>query len=444
VCGNGDISFCDPSFTRKIIKSIRTHVRRAPNKTFYLQSKQPEYWREFLNELPENVILVTTLETNRDEGYEEVSKAPVPTIRYNQFTALDYPRKVVTIEPVMDFDVDTFAGWIIDLKPEYVWLGFNSRDSQVTLPEPSFEKMEAFTRRLVDKGIELRGKTLRGMKLPIVKVKRANGSRKQRHKIIEFKDGLPGIDEIETIPISDIDIEDRRLQYRVNEKINNLRQSLCAEGQLVPVILWNNGAPYKIIDGFRRVSAIKMNGWKEVKAIVYRTINEDDAYRLSFIENFKRKSFTPLDIAHAVWKATARGKTNAELTSEFNITERQLQRYREILTFSDQIKNALSDEFITMAHAKVLNDFKVKELNIWIEKIKDGLSAANLRKELKFKHGTQKKTKQYIKKNRDGFRIYELRYGKGVSSDRRAAIRKALEEALAMIKADEEKSARTD
>lgn len=54
------------------------------------------------------------METNRDQGYERISKAPPPTERFRQFLALDYPRKVVTIEPVMDLDLDTFAGWVFD------------------------------------------------------------------------------------------------------------------------------------------------------------------------------------------------------------------------------------------------------------------------------------------------------------------------------------------
>jgi len=75
-CGNSDISFCSPDFTRQIIESIKRH----PQKTFYLQSKRPAYFEQFLSDLPANVIILTTLETNRDNGYREVSKAPAPSI----------------------------------------------------------------------------------------------------------------------------------------------------------------------------------------------------------------------------------------------------------------------------------------------------------------------------------------------------------------------------
>ena len=134
-CGNADVSFCEPEHMYQIINRIKKHNERT-NKTFYLQSKEPSCLEPFLSLLPKNVVLLTTLETNRDKGYDKISKAPVPSKRYRQFLALKYPRKVVTIEPMIDFDVQPFAKWIIKIKPEYVWLGFNSKVKSVSLPEP--------------------------------------------------------------------------------------------------------------------------------------------------------------------------------------------------------------------------------------------------------------------------------------------------------------------
>lgn len=159
--GYGDISFCPPESTRRIIQAIKKHSVRCLHKAFYLQSKRPEYFQQFLGELPGNVILVTTLETNRDKGYEKVSKAPPPSERFRQFLALDYPRKVVTIEPVMDFDLDIFTDWIRRIKPECVWVGFNSHPKSVSLPEPSNEKLVALLDAIDAMGIEVRPKDLR-------------------------------------------------------------------------------------------------------------------------------------------------------------------------------------------------------------------------------------------------------------------------------------------
>ena len=113
VCGNGDISFCSKEYTESIIQS----VRHFPKRTFYFQSKRPECFKPFLNQFPSNVILVTTLETNKDEGYSAISKAQPPSKRFEQFKGLDYARKIVTIEPMADFDLDIFTSWIKALHP---------------------------------------------------------------------------------------------------------------------------------------------------------------------------------------------------------------------------------------------------------------------------------------------------------------------------------------
>lgn len=158
VCGNGDISFCPIDYARKIVASIRQHDR--PDKTFYLQSKRPAYFEPLLSELPDNVVLVTTLETNRNKGYEAISKAPRPFDRYQQFKRLDYSRKVVTVEPVLDFDVRVFASWMKVIEPEYVWLGYNSRPRSVDLPEPTREKLQAFVQAMREANIDVRFKTI--------------------------------------------------------------------------------------------------------------------------------------------------------------------------------------------------------------------------------------------------------------------------------------------
>lgn len=163
VCGDSDISFCKSEFAEGIIEAIKRHNKRCPQKTFYFQSKRPEYFRPFLSSFPSNVILLTTLETNRDEGYSAVSKAPPPRERFEQFKSLDFPRKAITIEPVMDFDTELFLSWIKAIKPEFVYLGFNSHPKAVHLPEPSAEKLLEFRRLLQAGGIEVRGKDLRGL-----------------------------------------------------------------------------------------------------------------------------------------------------------------------------------------------------------------------------------------------------------------------------------------
>jgi len=168
VFGTADISFCDPRYVRRTFEVIRQYTPKK-EKTYYFQSKNPRVLGQYIGEYPEGTILLTTLETNRDKGYGEISQAPPPSVRFRDFHALDYPRKVVTVEPVMDFDSESFVDWIVQLKEQgsldYVWFGFNSKPNQVHLPEPSEEKAQEFVDQLKEAGIEVRGKSLRNVRI---------------------------------------------------------------------------------------------------------------------------------------------------------------------------------------------------------------------------------------------------------------------------------------
>jgi len=142
VCGDGDISFSSIEYTKKIIETVKT--KSKPTQTIYFQSKNPAYFENF--EFPPNVILLTTLETDDDEIYAEISQAPLPTDRADDFRKLKYPRKILTLEPLIKYHKERFIEIIKGIQPEAVWIGYNSRPNYVTLPEPSLaETMELIT-----------------------------------------------------------------------------------------------------------------------------------------------------------------------------------------------------------------------------------------------------------------------------------------------------------
>ena len=63
------------------------------------------------------------------------------------------------------------------------------------------------------------------------------------------------------VPLSRIDLHDRRFRVRLSLDIGQLQQCLNAEGQLVPVVLRAQGKCYQVVSGFRRLAAIQALGW---------------------------------------------------------------------------------------------------------------------------------------------------------------------------------------
>jgi len=132
-CSNGDVAFCKTESLRKIVDRIRSES----SKTFLIQSKDPEKFNRLI--FPDNVILGITLETNRNKNYGKYSKAPIPSKRYGDFLAVKHPLKMVTVEPVMDFDLNVMVHWIKKINPCMVWIGYDSKSNK--LPEPELLKV---------------------------------------------------------------------------------------------------------------------------------------------------------------------------------------------------------------------------------------------------------------------------------------------------------------
>jgi len=158
---NGDISFAPDSTMQAIIHYCFLY----PQTTFMLQSKNPAFFHEY--RFPENVILGTTIESNRTDfhdsdywSYDFISSAPNPNQRFDAMYELS-AKKVITIEPILDFDTDTFLNAIIDLKPEWVWVGYDSKPNRNYLPEPIVSKTQNFIKQLTEAGIQVHEKLLR-------------------------------------------------------------------------------------------------------------------------------------------------------------------------------------------------------------------------------------------------------------------------------------------
>jgi hypothetical protein len=105
------------------------------------------------------VILGTTIETNRDDLYEGISEAPKPSQRCKDFLAVKHPLKMVTIEPVLDFDVDVIVSWIAKIDPCTVWIGYDSKRNY--LPEPELRKVKILHNGLKTLGFTVIPKTMR-------------------------------------------------------------------------------------------------------------------------------------------------------------------------------------------------------------------------------------------------------------------------------------------
>lgn len=120
------------------------HTCQYPFNRYLFQSKNPSRFLIFIPFMPSDFILGTTIETNRDY---EVSQAPTPEARMLAMRDLPQP-KMVSIEPIMDFDLDILVQWITGIKPLFVSVGADSKRHNLLEPNP--EKTKALIDELQD------------------------------------------------------------------------------------------------------------------------------------------------------------------------------------------------------------------------------------------------------------------------------------------------------
>lgn len=163
----GDIG--DPTIPTDITDKIFIYIADHPKVTYLLLTKNPEFYdhrRDIAGDLT-NIIWGVTAETNNYIP-SKISRAPSPFERLlvmSRFKrSMKDPRILISIEPIMDFNLDSFVELITRLNPELVAVGYDNHPQlhpEVKLPEPALSKTMKLIETLEEKGIKVYRKTLR-------------------------------------------------------------------------------------------------------------------------------------------------------------------------------------------------------------------------------------------------------------------------------------------
>lgn len=153
------IENCNDVFAEDVpladIKQIIKHCCKYDNNTYVFQTKNPHRLHLLSGwDMPSSFMVGVTIETNRN--IQGISNAPTPNARYLAMLELKC-KTFITIEPILEFDLDVFASWIKQINPEFVNIGADSKGHG--LQEPTMEKVQQLIDRLNEYGIEIREKS---------------------------------------------------------------------------------------------------------------------------------------------------------------------------------------------------------------------------------------------------------------------------------------------
>ena len=138
------------------IEPILEHCHRYKNNTYVFQTKNPNRVFKYKEQrqMPDRFMLGTTIESNKH--YPNISKAPAQQERYEGMLKFLGFIKFITIEPILDFDVDILVEWVEDIHPDFVNIGADSK--RCNLPEPPKEKVQELIKKLQEHKITIKKK----------------------------------------------------------------------------------------------------------------------------------------------------------------------------------------------------------------------------------------------------------------------------------------------
>lgn len=140
--GSSTDMFAENVPARWIIDVIE-HCQKYNNNKYLYQTKNPYEISFYDYYYPKNIVIGTTLETNRH--YNCVGNAPRIMERVEAMKLLSQPKMktFITIEPIMQFDLFPFIEMIKQCNPDWVNIGADSTNGRkYDLPEPTYTQVE--------------------------------------------------------------------------------------------------------------------------------------------------------------------------------------------------------------------------------------------------------------------------------------------------------------
>lgn len=161
-------------------------------------------------------------------------------------------------------------------------------------------------------------------------------------------------------PSAEIDIDlimpnpDQPRTRFTEQALDELAQSISANGVIQPIVLRRSGGKYEIVAGERRWRAAQRAGLRKVPAVV-KEVSDEKLLELALIENIQRAELSPIEEA----KAYRRLVDDMGMTQEMVATRVGKERSRittslRLLKLPDDIQKLIDEEKLSAGHGRVL------------------------------------------------------------------------------------------
>jgi ParB family chromosome partitioning protein len=146
------------------------------------------------------------------------------------------------------------------------------------------------------------------------------------------------------------------------QEMENLAESIKANGIVQPIIVRPAGAGFELIAGERRLRAAQLASLTTIPALV-REASDEQMLELSLIENIHRADLNPIERAKAYQNyLNTFSLTQAEAAERLGENRSVIANYLRLLDLPEEVKQMLAEGQLTMGHARAMLSLPTDEL----------------------------------------------------------------------------------
>lgn len=137
-------------------------------------------------------------------------------------------------------------------------------------------------------------------------------------------------------------------------KLDELAQSIRANGIIQPIVVRKAGDQYEIVAGERRWRASQRAGLLKVP-VALREVSDEKLLEVALIENIQRENLTPIEEAQAYRRLTDELQLSQEaIAAQVGKDRATVANYMRLLRLPAEVRTALNEGALTMGHARAL------------------------------------------------------------------------------------------
>jgi ParB family chromosome partitioning protein len=136
--------------------------------------------------------------------------------------------------------------------------------------------------------------------------------------------------------------------------LEELSQSIKANGVVQPIIVRRKGSDYEIVAGERRWRASQRAGLQKIPAII-KDVSDEKLLELALVENIQRQELNAIEEARAYKKLIETiGLTQEMVAGRVGKDRTFIANYLRLLKLPEDLQSLVSEEKLSVGHARAL------------------------------------------------------------------------------------------